>query len=65
MLPVAKNPGVTVKLAALLVTPPADAVTCVVPGNNPITAPLLASISATFEALLAHANATPLITFPF
>jgi hypothetical protein len=65
MLPVVKNPGVTVKLAALLVTPFADAVTCVIPGNNPIAMPLLASIPATLGALLAHANVIPLITFPF
>jgi len=65
MFPVAKNPGVTVKLAALLVTPFADAVICVIPGNKPIATPLLALTVAIFAALLAHAKLTPVITFPF
>jgi hypothetical protein len=65
MLPVTKNPGVTVKLAGLLVTPFADAMICVIPGNKPIATPLLALTVATLAALLAHAKLTPVITFPF
>jgi hypothetical protein len=65
MLPVDKNPGVTVNAAGLLVTPFADAVICVMPGNKPIATPLLAPIAATLGALLAHASVTPLMTFPF
>jgi hypothetical protein len=64
MLRVTRNPGVTVKLAGLLVTPFADAVICVMPGNKPIATPLLASTVAILEALLAQANVTPVITFP-
>lgn len=63
MLPVSKNPGVTVSPMGALETPPAVAVICVVPGNKPPATPL-ASMLATLEELLPHVKATPVNTFP-
>jgi hypothetical protein len=60
---VASAPGVVVKVIALLVMPPEDAVIDVVPAKTPVARPLLL-IVATLVALLAQVNGTPLIVAP-
>jgi hypothetical protein len=60
---VATAPGVTVKVTAMLVTPPDAAVIWVVPANAPVASPLLLMV-ATLVALLAQVRVTPLMVFP-
>jgi hypothetical protein len=55
--------GVTVSVSAGLVTPPDEAVICVVPALTPVARPLLL-IVATPAALLDQANVTPLMVLP-
>jgi hypothetical protein len=61
---IAKNPGVTVSVAGALVIPFAEAVICVVPGNNPIATPLPPLIVATLGALLVQLMVAPLMMMP-
>ena len=60
---VASGPGVTVKVTALLVTPPDAAVICVVPANRPVAKPLLL-IVATLVAVLAQVKVSPVMVSP-
>src|ERR1700730_2934639 len=64
-LPVRRKPGVTVRVTGSLVTPFAEAVICVVPGNKPVARPLVALIDATLEAVVAQVKVGPLMMFPF
>jgi hypothetical protein len=60
---VATAPGVTVSVIALLVTPPDEAVICVVPAKAPVAMPVLL-IAATVVELLAQVKVSPLMSLP-
>ena len=59
----ASAPGVVVRVTALLVIPPEDAVIEVVPARTPVATPLLL-IVATLVALLAQVKVSPLMVLP-
>jgi hypothetical protein len=54
----------TVNVAALLLTPAAEAVICAVPGDTPVARPPLLMV-ATLDAELDHLKVIPLIVLPF
>jgi hypothetical protein len=59
-----RKPGVTVNVNGLLVTPSAEAVTCVVPGSKAVTLPVPGSIEATAGALLVQVKVMRCRMFP-
>jgi hypothetical protein len=60
---VASEPGVIVKVTALLVTPPEDAVMDVVPARTPVARPSLLMVATPVE-LLFQVKVTPLSVVP-